>query len=157
MLLPLQWRYDEYSSTEGNILLRVLFGFRKKRIAIGIDLMEMFHQIQNRPTDRHALRLLWRENPSQKPDVYLIDVATFRLRNWLSNSKEVLLQVGEDQLVLSGYESSYKATSLTSCSFDAAGMLCFFVVFGKILIQKRSVVSIQRSLLLCSILSCGFH
>ncbi|XP_055622405.1 uncharacterized protein LOC129765971 [Toxorhynchites rutilus septentrionalis] len=60
-----------------NSLLGVLFGFREKRIAICADLMEMFHQIQIRKEDRHAQRILWRDDPNQEPKVYLMDVATF--------------------------------------------------------------------------------
>ncbi|XP_055633808.1 uncharacterized protein LOC129774135 [Toxorhynchites rutilus septentrionalis] len=60
-----------------NSLLGVLFGFREKRIAIRADLMEMFHQIQIRKEDRHAQRILWRDDPNQEPKVYLMNVATF--------------------------------------------------------------------------------
>lgn len=58
-----------------NTLLDVLFAFREKRVALCADLKEMFHQIKIRPEDRHAQRLLWREDPAEAPDVYLMDVA----------------------------------------------------------------------------------
>ncbi|XP_058816370.1 uncharacterized protein LOC131679655 [Topomyia yanbarensis] len=60
-----------------NTLLNVLYGFREKRVALCADLKEMFHQIRIRREDRHAQRLLWRDDPIQAPDVYLMDVATF--------------------------------------------------------------------------------
>ncbi|XP_062557968.1 uncharacterized protein LOC134222837 [Armigeres subalbatus] len=60
-----------------NSLLAVLFGFREKKIALCADLKEMFHQVQIRKEDRHAQRLLWREDSSHEPDIYLMDVATF--------------------------------------------------------------------------------
>ncbi|XP_052562964.1 uncharacterized protein LOC128092673 [Culex pipiens pallens] len=55
----------------------VLFGFRERQIALCADIKEMFHQVQIRKEDRHAQRLLWRENPSLEPDIFLMDVATF--------------------------------------------------------------------------------
>ncbi|XP_055633819.1 uncharacterized protein LOC129774147 [Toxorhynchites rutilus septentrionalis] len=58
-------------------LLSVLFGFREYRIAFAADLMEMFHQIYIRREDRHSQRLLLRTDPKHKPQVYLMDVATF--------------------------------------------------------------------------------
>ncbi|XP_055604358.1 uncharacterized protein LOC129752608 [Uranotaenia lowii] len=58
-------------------LLGVLFQFRLYRIAVSSDIKEMFHQIQIRPADKNSQRFLWRSDPSQKPDIYLMDVATF--------------------------------------------------------------------------------
>ncbi|XP_055590156.1 uncharacterized protein LOC129742300 [Uranotaenia lowii] len=37
----------------------------------------MFHQIQIRPEDKNSQRFLWRSDPTQNPEVYLMDVATF--------------------------------------------------------------------------------
>ncbi|XP_062698792.1 uncharacterized protein LOC134290273 [Aedes albopictus] len=218
-------------------LLDVLFGFRERRIAPCADLKEMFHQIRIRPEDRQAQRLIWREDPSQDPEVYLMDVATFgatcspcsahfvknlnaeehakefpaaadaiirkhyvddyldsadnveeavklanevkyvhslggfHLRNWLSNSREVLARVGEtDQAtekclqleksttterVLGMYwkpdedifmfstipalntkhPTKRQALRVVMSPFDPAGLLSFFLIHGKILIQ----------------------
>ncbi|XP_055603880.1 uncharacterized protein LOC129752114 [Uranotaenia lowii] len=55
----------------------ILFRFRSRKVAICGDLKEMFHQIKIRKEDRSAQRFLWRENPSAKPEVYTMDVATF--------------------------------------------------------------------------------
>ncbi|XP_062713212.1 uncharacterized protein LOC134290169 [Aedes albopictus] len=218
-------------------LLDVLFGFREKRIALCADLKEMFHQIRIHRDDRHAQRLLWREDATQEPEVYLMDVATFgatcspcsaqyvknvnaeqyseaypaaanaiiqkhyvddyldsvddveeavklalevkyvhsqggfHLRNWLSNSKEVLARVGESdpatkkclQLDKNGstervlgmywrpdedvftfsstlatetkHPTKRQALRVVMSPFDPAGLLCFFLIHGKILIQ----------------------
>ncbi|XP_062557324.1 uncharacterized protein LOC134222196 [Armigeres subalbatus] len=221
-----------------NTLLDVLFGFREKRIALCADLKEMFHQIQIRPEDRHSQRLLWREDSTKSPDVYLMDVATFgaacspcsaqfvknrnakehslkypkaadaivrkhyvddyldsadtieeavkialevrhvhslggfHLRNWLSNSKEVLERVGENDTAIqkslqldsrsatervlgmfwkpeedvftfstklaieTQHPTKRQALRVVMSPFDPAGLLCFYLVHGKILIQK---------------------
>ncbi|XP_053699091.1 uncharacterized protein LOC128746066 [Sabethes cyaneus] len=55
----------------------VLCGFRERRIAVGGDLQEMFHQVKIRSADRNAQRFLMRDNPNQKPRVFIMDVATF--------------------------------------------------------------------------------
>ncbi|XP_055585136.1 uncharacterized protein LOC129737987 [Uranotaenia lowii] len=55
----------------------ILFRFRSRRVAICGDLKEMFHQIKIRSEDRSAQRFLWRDDPSAKPEVYTMDVATF--------------------------------------------------------------------------------
>ncbi|XP_058819710.1 uncharacterized protein LOC131682338 [Topomyia yanbarensis] len=221
-----------------NTLLNVLYGFRKKRVALCADLKEMFHQIRIRREDRHAQRLLWRDDPTQAPDVYLMDVATFgatcspcsaqfvknlnakehsrqypvaadaiirkhyvddyldsaddvdeavklahevklvhslggfHLRNWLSNSTEVLARVGErdpvtekclqldknssTERVLGMYwkpvddvftftttlavgaehPTKRQALRVVMSPFDPAGLLCFFLIHGKVLIQE---------------------
>ncbi|XP_039438455.1 uncharacterized protein LOC120419726 [Culex pipiens pallens] len=219
-------------------LLHVLFGFREKRVALCADLKEMFHQVQIRREDRHAQRLLWRDDPSKTPEVYLMDVATFGatcspcsaqyiknrnaeehaqeypeaadaiirkhyvddyldsadtveeatklalevkhvhslggfdLRNWLSNSKEVLARVGESDTALekciqldkndptervlgmfwkpeedvftytmtltndAEHPTKRQALRIVMSLFDPAGLLCFFIIHGKILIQE---------------------
>ncbi|XP_053691538.1 uncharacterized protein LOC128740053 [Sabethes cyaneus] len=58
-------------------LVTVLIGFREKRIAIGGDLREMFHQLKIIRSDRQAQRFLFRFNPEDEPIVYVMDVATF--------------------------------------------------------------------------------
>ncbi|XP_055590411.1 uncharacterized protein LOC129742523 [Uranotaenia lowii] len=55
----------------------ILFRFRSRRVAICGDLKEMFHQIKIRSEDLSAQRFLWRDDPSAKPEVYTMDVATF--------------------------------------------------------------------------------
>ncbi|XP_058817458.1 uncharacterized protein LOC131680765 [Topomyia yanbarensis] len=221
-----------------NTLLNVLYGFREKRVALCADLKEMFHQIRIRREDRHAQQLLWRDDPTQAPDVYLMDVATFgatcspcsaqfvknlnakehsrqypvaadaiirkhyvddyldsaddvdeavklahevklvhslggfHLRNWLSNSTEVLARVGErdpvtekclqldknssTERVLGMYwkpvddvftftttlavgaehPTKRQALRVVMSPFDPAGLLCFFLIHGKVLIQE---------------------
>ncbi|XP_055527168.1 uncharacterized protein LOC129719785 [Wyeomyia smithii] len=37
----------------------------------------MFHQIRIKEEDKHSQRFLWRFNPSEKPGIYVMDVATF--------------------------------------------------------------------------------
>ncbi|XP_062708368.1 uncharacterized protein LOC134288235 [Aedes albopictus] len=55
----------------------ILFRFRLYQVAVSSDIQEMFHQIQIREADKNSQRFLWRNNPSEKPTVYLMDVATF--------------------------------------------------------------------------------
>ncbi|XP_055590276.1 uncharacterized protein LOC129742402 [Uranotaenia lowii] len=55
----------------------VLYRFRTRRVAICGDLKEMFHQIKIKEDDKSAQRFLWRDNPSDKPTIYTMDVATF--------------------------------------------------------------------------------
>lgn len=58
-------------------LVAVLNHFREHKIAVSGDIKEMFLRMLIRPIDRQAQRLLWRENRNEKPQVYIIDVATF--------------------------------------------------------------------------------
>ncbi|XP_058456353.1 uncharacterized protein LOC131433776 [Malaya genurostris] len=55
----------------------VLSGFRERKVAICADIREMFHQILMKKEDRHAQRILWRNDSSMIHQVYLMDVATF--------------------------------------------------------------------------------
>ncbi|XP_055542920.1 uncharacterized protein LOC129728499 [Wyeomyia smithii] len=221
-----------------NTLLGVLYGFREKRIAFSADLKEMFHQILVRKEDRHAQRLLWREDSTQAPEVFVMNVVTFgaacspclaqyvknknaqehaykypaasdaiirkhyvddyldsaddveeavklalevkyvhkrggfELRNWLSNSKEVLARVGENDpskekclqldigeaaervlgmfwkpeqdiitystelAVATERPTKRQALRVVMSPFDPAGLLCYFLIHGKILIQE---------------------
>ncbi|XP_055618958.1 uncharacterized protein LOC129764157 [Toxorhynchites rutilus septentrionalis] len=58
-------------------LLGVLFRFRQFKIAVCSDVREMFMQILIRASDKHSQRILWRVDPAQDPEVFLVDVATF--------------------------------------------------------------------------------
>ncbi|XP_062713890.1 uncharacterized protein LOC134290723 [Aedes albopictus] len=58
-------------------LPRVLYQFRQYPVAVCADIMEMFHQIRIRTPDCQSQRFLFRENPSDPPQVYVMDVATF--------------------------------------------------------------------------------
>ncbi|XP_055604552.1 uncharacterized protein LOC129752799 [Uranotaenia lowii] len=55
----------------------ILLRFREKNIAICGDVKEMFHQVNIRTEDRQAQRFLFREQPDQQPQIYVMDVATF--------------------------------------------------------------------------------
>ncbi|XP_055522992.1 uncharacterized protein LOC129717172 [Wyeomyia smithii] len=63
---------DQLTSLPG-----VLFRFRRFEVAVSADIKEMFHQIRIREADKHSQRFLWRSTPTEKPEVYLMDVATF--------------------------------------------------------------------------------
>ncbi|XP_039439556.1 uncharacterized protein LOC120420555 [Culex pipiens pallens] len=58
-------------------LLRVINHFRERPIAIGGDIQEMYHQIRIRPEDKQAQRFLFRTSATEKPEIYVMDVATF--------------------------------------------------------------------------------
>ncbi|XP_062712952.1 uncharacterized protein LOC134290030 [Aedes albopictus] len=58
-------------------LQTVLCRYRQRNIAISADIMEMFHQVQIRPEDRQSQRFLWRDNPAQLVQVFVMDVAIF--------------------------------------------------------------------------------
>ncbi|XP_050072670.1 uncharacterized protein LOC126560760 [Anopheles maculipalpis] len=58
-------------------LLGVLFRFRLYAVAVCADVKEMFLQIRVRREDKHAQRFLWRYNPSDELDTYIVDVVTF--------------------------------------------------------------------------------
>lgn len=55
----------------------VIIRFRQKHIAVTGDICEMFHQIRIREVDKQYQRFLWRDNPSDPAQVYIMDVATF--------------------------------------------------------------------------------
>ncbi|XP_055543223.1 uncharacterized protein LOC129728792 [Wyeomyia smithii] len=55
----------------------VINRFRERRIAFGGDIQEMYHQIRIRSDDKQAQRFLFRSSPNDKPEVYVMDVATF--------------------------------------------------------------------------------
>ncbi|XP_053698911.1 uncharacterized protein LOC128745869 [Sabethes cyaneus] len=55
----------------------VLLRYRQFAFAVIADIAEMFHQILIREVDRHAQRFLWRSNPFEAPEVFLMNVATF--------------------------------------------------------------------------------
>ncbi|XP_058464923.1 uncharacterized protein LOC131438730 [Malaya genurostris] len=55
----------------------VLSRYRQRQIAISADIKEMFHQLRIRESDKHSQRFLWRENPLQIPEVFIMDRATF--------------------------------------------------------------------------------
>ncbi|XP_041766448.1 uncharacterized protein LOC121590657 [Anopheles merus] len=55
----------------------VLCRFRQRKVAFGGDIEKMFHQIQIKKEDTHAQRFLFRFNPQEHPQTYLMDVATF--------------------------------------------------------------------------------
>ncbi|XP_058446466.1 uncharacterized protein LOC131427358 [Malaya genurostris] len=58
-------------------LATVLSRFRQRQFAVTGDIKEMFHQVQIRSDDRQAQRFLWRNNQNDKPEIYVMDVATF--------------------------------------------------------------------------------
>ncbi|XP_062541407.1 uncharacterized protein LOC134209436 [Armigeres subalbatus] len=58
-------------------LVAVIAGFRERRVAIGGDLREMYHQIKIIARDRQFQRFLFRDNSKEAPRVYVMDVATF--------------------------------------------------------------------------------
>ncbi|XP_055585157.1 uncharacterized protein LOC129738006 [Uranotaenia lowii] len=70
-------------------LASVLFRFRQFPVAISGDLREMFHQIEVAEKDRHSQRFLWRENPNQEPEIFLMDVATFGAKSSPSTAQYV--------------------------------------------------------------------
>ncbi|XP_055623682.1 uncharacterized protein LOC129767088 [Toxorhynchites rutilus septentrionalis] len=56
-----------------NIILR----FRLSRYAIVADLEKMYRQILIHPTDRHLLRILWRNKPNDPVDTYELRTVTY--------------------------------------------------------------------------------
>ncbi|XP_062703926.1 uncharacterized protein LOC109409081 [Aedes albopictus] len=58
-------------------LPKVLYQFRQYPVAVCGDIMEMFHQIRIRSPDNQSQRFLFREKPTDHPNVYVMDVATF--------------------------------------------------------------------------------
>ncbi|KXJ77601.1 hypothetical protein RP20_CCG007077 [Aedes albopictus] len=58
-------------------LPEVISHFRERPVAFGGDIAEMYHQIRVRPDDRSAQRFLYRANPEDAPQVFVMDVLTF--------------------------------------------------------------------------------
>ncbi|XP_055614982.1 uncharacterized protein LOC129761291 [Toxorhynchites rutilus septentrionalis] len=58
-------------------LPKVICQFRERPIAFGGDIQEMYHQIRIRVEDKQAQRFLFRFDPREVPQVYVMDVATF--------------------------------------------------------------------------------
>ncbi|XP_053692618.1 uncharacterized protein LOC128741066 [Sabethes cyaneus] len=55
----------------------VICRFRERRVGFGADIKEMYHQLRIREQDKQAQRFLFRTDTSMKPEVYVMDVATF--------------------------------------------------------------------------------
>ncbi|XP_055604350.1 uncharacterized protein LOC129752600 [Uranotaenia lowii] len=55
----------------------VISKFRELRVAFGGDIREMYHQIRIRGQDKQAQRFLFRNNPSEPIQTFVMDVATF--------------------------------------------------------------------------------
>ncbi|XP_050072562.1 uncharacterized protein LOC126560647 [Anopheles maculipalpis] len=58
-------------------LPNIICNFREKAIAFGADIKEMYHQIGIRDADKQAQRFLFGYDSSGRPQVYVMDVATF--------------------------------------------------------------------------------
>lgn len=58
-------------------LISVIIGFRERRIAVGGDIREMYHQIKIKSEDRQAQRFIFRTNPNKPVSIFVMDVATF--------------------------------------------------------------------------------
>ncbi|XP_058456376.1 uncharacterized protein LOC131433795 [Malaya genurostris] len=58
-------------------LVSVLFQFRERRVAVGGDVREMFHQVLVREEDRNSQRFLWRDKEGETPNVFVMNVMTF--------------------------------------------------------------------------------
>ncbi|XP_055622973.1 uncharacterized protein LOC129766466 [Toxorhynchites rutilus septentrionalis] len=58
-------------------LFAVLLRFRQRNIAVCGDIREMFHQILVREEDKQFQRFLWRNEPSDVAQIWVMDVATF--------------------------------------------------------------------------------
>ncbi|XP_062538577.1 uncharacterized protein LOC134206858 [Armigeres subalbatus] len=55
----------------------VICKFREREVGFRADMKEMYHQLRIREEDKRAQRFLFRNDPSAKPEVYVMDVATF--------------------------------------------------------------------------------
>ncbi|XP_062541327.1 uncharacterized protein LOC134209357 [Armigeres subalbatus] len=61
-----------------NALPPVLYKFRERRIGLGGDVAEMFHQMRMRPEDEHSQRILWcASEDTMEPSDYVMQVVTF--------------------------------------------------------------------------------
>ena len=60
-----------------NNLVLIVIRFPLEQFAVTSDIEQMFHQVRVRQEDRHALRFLWQENPSDYIDNYKINVHLF--------------------------------------------------------------------------------
>lgn len=58
-------------------LPKIICGFRERPIAFGGDIREMYHQMKIREEDKPAQLFVFRMKRTDKPDVYIMDVATF--------------------------------------------------------------------------------
>ncbi|XP_058815375.1 uncharacterized protein LOC131678938 isoform X1 [Topomyia yanbarensis] len=55
----------------------VICRFREREVGFGGDIKEMYHQLRIRKEDQQAQRFLFRNDPCARPEVYVMNVATF--------------------------------------------------------------------------------
>ncbi|XP_062542436.1 uncharacterized protein LOC134210403 [Armigeres subalbatus] len=55
----------------------ILCRFRQRQVAIAGDIREMYHQLKIRKEDRQVQRFLYRSDPANEPEVFVMDVAIF--------------------------------------------------------------------------------
>ena len=80
-------------------LIGIIFRFRKPQIALSADIEAMFLQVSVSNDDSRCLRLLWREDPEQRIEVYEYTRHVFGAKSSPACANYALHQVAKDNAV----------------------------------------------------------
>lgn len=114
-------------------LPKVLYHFRQRQVAVVGDVREMYHQFFIRQADRSAQCFLWSPDPSQTPEIFVMDAATFgstcspcqaqfiknlNAKNWANEFPEAAVALVENHYVDDYLDSRDTAAEMAKLATD---------------------------------------
>jgi hypothetical protein len=150
-------------------LLGVLMKFRQRKNAVMADIQEMFSQVRVKRENQQAQRILWRSNPEDIAEIYIMQVMTFgatcspacaqAVKN--INAKKYTVECPEavsaiiTQMYVDDYLNSHNtvehaikvARDVIKINKDAGFNLRNFVSNSKDFLENMSIESIKPSVL----------